>query len=82
MKKLLITGFQPFGGEAINPALELVKQLAGKSINGYEVIAREIPVVRYEALDAVRAAVDEISPDAIIIVGQSIINHFTKKAGM
>ena len=35
MKKLLITGFQPFGGEAINPALELVKQLAGKSINGY-----------------------------------------------
>ena len=71
MKKLLITGFQPFGGEAINPALELVKQLAGKSINGYEVIAREIPVVRYEALDAVRAAVDEISPDAIIIVGQA-----------
>ena len=71
MKKLLITGFQPFGGETINPALELVKQLAGKSINGYEVIAREIPVVRYEALDAVRAAVDEISPDAIIIVGQA-----------
>ena len=71
MKKLLITGFQPFGGETVNPALELVKKLAGKTINGYEVIAREIPVVRYEALDVVRAALSEVQPDAVIIVGQA-----------
>lgn len=67
MKKLLITGFQPFGGEAVNPALELVKKLAEKNINGYDVIAREIPVVRYEALDEVKKAIGEIGPDAIIV---------------
>ncbi|GAJ78505.1 pyrrolidone-carboxylate peptidase [Vibrio sp. JCM 18905] len=29
MKKVLITGFEPFGGDAINPALEAVKRLEG-----------------------------------------------------
>ncbi|AME03772.1 pyroglutamyl-peptidase I [Selenomonas sp. oral taxon 136] len=71
MKKLLITGFQPFDGETVNPALELVKQLDGKVVNNYEIAAREIPVVRYESLDAVQRAVDEVCPDAIIIVGQA-----------
>ncbi|MDF4820670.1 pyroglutamyl-peptidase I, partial [Vibrio parahaemolyticus] len=34
MKKVLITGFEPFGGDAINPALEAVKQLEAAAIKG------------------------------------------------
>ena len=71
MKKLLITGFQPFDGESVNPALEVAKGLQGKTINGYEVIAREIPVVRFEALKAVQAAIEELRPDAVITIGQA-----------
>ena len=71
MKKLLITGFQPFDGESVNPALEVAKGLQGKIINGYEVIAREIPVVRFEALKAVQAAIEELQPDAVIATGQA-----------
>ena len=71
MKKLLITGFQPFDGESVNPALEVAKSLQGKTINGYEVIAREIPVVRFEALKAVQAAIEELQPDAVITIGQA-----------
>ena len=71
MKKLLITGFQPFDGESVNPALEVAKSLQGKTINGYEVIAREIPVVRFEALKAVQAAIEELQPDAVIATGQA-----------
>lgn len=71
MKKLLITGFQPFDGESVNPALEVAKGLQGKTINGYEVIAREIPVVRFEALKAVQAAIEELQPNAIITIGQA-----------
>lgn len=71
MKKLLITGFQPFDGESVNPALEVAKGLQGKTINGYEVIAREIPVVRFEALKAVQAAIEELQPDAVITIGQA-----------
>ena len=71
MKKLLITGFQPFDGESVNPALEVAKGLQGKTINGYEVIAREIPVVRFEALKAAQAAIEELQPDAVITIGQA-----------
>lgn len=71
MKKLLITGFQPFDGESVNPALEVAKGLQGKTINGYEVIAREIPVVRFEALKAMQAAIEELQPDAVITIGQA-----------
>ena len=71
MKKLLITGFQPFDGESVNPALEVAKGLQGKTINGYEVIAREIPVVRFEALKAVQATIEELRPDAVITIGQA-----------
>lgn len=71
MKKLLITGFQPFDGESVNPALEVAKGLQGKTIHGYDVIAREIPVVRFEALKAVQAAIEELQPDAVITIGQA-----------
>ena len=71
MTKLLITGFQPFDGESVNPALEVAKGLQGKTINGYEVIAREIPVVRFEALKAVQAAIEELQPNAVITIGQA-----------
>ena len=42
--KVLITGFDPFGGESVNPALEAVKQLPD-TIAGAEVIKLEIPTV-------------------------------------
>ncbi|WP_037348672.1 pyroglutamyl-peptidase I [Selenomonas sp. F0473] len=71
MKKLLITGFQPFDGESVNPSLEIVKRIAGRAVNGYELVAREVPVVRYESVETLRRAVDEIRPDAVIIVGQA-----------
>lgn len=71
MKKVLITGFQPFGGESINPALEAVKILNGKVINGYEVVTCELPVVRYESVDLLKKYIAEIEPDAIITVGQA-----------
>lgn len=40
--KILVTGFNPFGGEKINPALEAVKLLPSE-INGAEVRWVEIP---------------------------------------
>ena len=42
--KVLITGFDPFGGESINPALEAVKALPD-TIAGAEIIKLEIPTV-------------------------------------
>ena len=44
MKKVLITGFDPFGGETINPAYEAVKLLPDE-IAGAKIIKKEIPTV-------------------------------------
>ncbi len=47
--KVLISGFEPFGKDEINPSIEAVK-LLDKKIKDKEVIAIEIPVVAHESL--------------------------------
>ena len=70
MKKLLISGFEPFGGETINPAWEAVLRLPNE-INGYSLTKIKIPVVFNGAACRVIAAADEISPDVILCIGQA-----------
>ena len=70
MKKLLITGFEPFGGEKINPSWEAVKLLP-ETIGEFELTKAEIPVVFEKAAETVLAKAAEINPDAIICVGQA-----------
>lgn len=68
--KVLITGFQPFGGESMNPAYEAVKLLP-QQIDGANVIKREIPVVFNEGAECVREAIRTENPDIVICVGQA-----------
>ena len=68
--KVLITGFDPFGGESINPALEAVMALPNY-IGETEVIKLEIPTVFGKSLAKIREAVAIHKPDVIISVGQA-----------
>ena len=43
MAGVLITGFEPFGGETVNPSWEVVKQLDGMIIRGQQVVAKQLP---------------------------------------
>ena len=67
--KILVTGFAPFGGERINPSWEAVRRLPDR-IGGAELIKREIPTEFDAACAALRAAMDELRPDAVLSVGQ------------
>lgn len=69
--KVLLTGYEPFGGEAINPALESVKRLHGQTIGGAQVVAVELPVVWEEVMPKFVAALNEHQPDVVISVGQA-----------
>ncbi|WP_018702647.1 pyroglutamyl-peptidase I [Anaeromusa acidaminophila] len=69
--KILLTGFDPFGGETVNPALEAVKMLDGVVIAEAHVVTREIPTVRVKALEAIVKAIREVQPDVVIAVGQA-----------
>ena len=67
---LLITGFEPFGGETVNPSWEAVKLLP-YSIGTHRIIRLQVPVVFGQAADTVIAAAEELHPDRILCVGQA-----------
>ena len=70
MKHLLITGFDPFGGETVNPSWEAVRRLPEK-IGDYRLTKLQIPTVFGTAADTVLAAAMEDAPDVILCVGQA-----------
>ena len=68
--KILITGFDPFGGEATNPAWETVRRLPDE-VAGAQVIKVQIPTVFGKCAEVTRAAIIEHDPDVIVNVGQA-----------
>lgn len=68
--KILVTGFDPFGGESVNPALETVKMLPD-TISGAEIIKLEIPTVNHKSLVKIESAILEYDPDVILSIGQA-----------
>lgn len=70
MKKLLITGFEPFGGETINPSWEAVSHLPNQ-INEYALTKLLVPVEFGKAASVVLCKAEEISPDVILCIGQA-----------
>lgn len=70
MKKLFITGFEPFGGESINPSWEIVKALPDV-VGDYELTKLCIPVVFGGAAELVLERAAETQPDVILSVGQA-----------
>ena len=68
--KVLITGFNPFGGETINPAFEAIKLLED-TIDGAVIIKREIPTVFNKSIKLLEEMIDEIEPNIVICVGQA-----------
>ena len=69
MKHLLITGFDPFGGETVNPSWEAVSRLPD-SVGHYRLTKLQIPTVFGLAADTVLAAAQD-GPDVILCVGQA-----------
>ena len=68
--KILVTGFDPFGGETVNPAYEAVKLLPD-TIAGAQIIKLQVPTRFALSCTVLEAAVNEHRPDAVICVGQA-----------
>lgn len=68
--RILVTGFEPFGGERRNPSAEVVERLPERSSNA-EIIKLILPVVRRKASTAIQNAVEKFRPDAVISIGQA-----------
>lgn len=68
--KLLLTAFDPFGGDAVNPALEAVKLVADK-IGRFDIVKLEVPTVFRKSIERVAQAIEEEKPDAVLCIGQA-----------
>jgi len=70
VKKLLITGFDPFGGAAVNPSWLAVEKLPDR-IGSFAVHKKMIPTVFGAAAEAVLEEAEKVQPDVILCVGQA-----------
>ena len=68
--KILVTGFDPFGEDKINPAIEAVKRLDNE-IAGAQIIKLEIPTVFGDCADVVHEAILKETPDYVLNIGQA-----------
>jgi pyroglutamyl-peptidase len=66
--KALVTGFEPFGGDRVNPSSEALRRLPPR-LGGLDITTAALPVVYGEALPALRAAIETVRPKIVLGVG-------------
>lgn len=68
---VLLTGFDPFGGESVNPSWQAVHALDGQVIEGHRVTAVQLPTAFKASLEILSKALDEHAPRVVVAVGQA-----------
>lgn len=68
--KILVTGFEPFGMEKINPSYEVVKRLDSRILDS-DIIKLQVPTVFYKSINTVIKTIKEETPDVILMIGQA-----------
>ncbi|EHR79487.1 pyrrolidone-carboxylate peptidase [Thermococcus litoralis DSM 5473] len=68
--KILATGFEPFGGEKINPSWEAVKELPEK-IGNAEIIKHQLPVSFKGVKEKLPKIIEDVRPDVVVLTGQA-----------
>ena len=68
--RVLVTGFEPFGGSRVNPSAEVASRLAGTAMPGVEIAIEILPVVGATAGKRLLAAIRRVEPDAVVLLGE------------
>jgi pyroglutamyl-peptidase len=67
--RVLLTGFEPYGGRSLNPAFETMRALDGRAIGGAEVVGRALPVSLKQLRQTLARHIEEVGPQAVIALG-------------
>jgi len=69
--RILVTGFEPFGGQSLNPSWEVARALHGLELPGAQVTSVQLPCVFAQALPALQQALVQHRPDIVLALGQA-----------
>lgn len=72
--KVLVTGFEPFGGEKINPSYEVIKSLPDLICEA-EIYKTQIPTVFNKSVNVLIKKIEKVKPDIVIMIGQAGGRH-------
>lgn len=70
-QRVLLTGFDPFGSDALNPSWLAVQALHGREAAGHRIVAAQLPTVFGQSIDVLRALLLTHLPSLVICVGQA-----------
>jgi pyroglutamyl-peptidase len=68
---VLVTGFDPFGGQPVNPSWLAVQALHGTRVAGHIVVGAQLPTVFGESLQVLRALLRQHRPTLVLCTGQA-----------
>ena len=71
MTRVLVTGFEPFGGAEVNPSQKLVEALASDPPPEVELATAVLPVAWQRATDELTRALESEQPELVVCVGQA-----------
>ena len=74
-KQVLLTAFEPFAGETVNPSLEAMLAMTGVEFPGAVLTVLELPVDRHRAIEMASARLRAHPPDAVIMLGQATARY-------
>ncbi len=68
---VLVTGFEPFGGERVNPSWMAVQALHGRQIGDHRIVGAQLPTVFADSALALRNLLTSLRPDLVVCTGQA-----------
>ena len=74
-KQILLTAFEPFGGEAANPSLEAARAMTGVDFPGAALTMLELPVDRHRAIEVAVERLRAVRPDAVMMLGLAMARY-------
>lgn len=72
--RILVTAFEPFGKENINPSYEVLRSL-DDHLEDVEIIETQLPVVFHISIDKAIEKIRETNPDAVLSIGQAAMRY-------
>ena len=70
-RTILVTGFEPFGGEAVNASWEASRKLDGWRVGEFAAVARLLPCAYDASVKELIRAIEAVQPEAILMTGQA-----------